>query len=218
MFIDKTPSGLDEEAVALLDKLKGKLLKDLPESNVTEYDVEWCGEAGINPKESDKQKTYVGKLCKDFYDTLVGMIDEGIQEKKEVVFDGDLVKEVSHHAATCQDKSRVFFGREAVLDAIIKHVDKCQDEPDYGSEEGANKSVLVVYGPSGCGKTSIMAVAAKKIKEKYPSVPMVLRFVGTTSESSSVNRVLYGICEQLCHFEGLSTSDIPKVTFCFISH
>lgn len=201
MFIDKTPNGLDTEALSLLEKLKTeKMLKALPKANVTEYDVEWCGESCIDPVKSSAHHEYIDKLCVDFYDTLVAMINKGIQEKKAKDLEDSLVKEISLHTTTCQEKSRVFYGREEVLGAILDHV---------GKKSG--KQVLVVSGESGCGKTSVMAVAAKKIKEQHPKVPLILRFLGTTSESSTIHRVLHNICVQLCRLNQKKIADIPSV-------
>ena len=203
MFIDKAGGELDTEAVDMLESLKADLTAQLPRSSIEEYDVKWHGEQCINPTESVEHRTYVEKLCKDFYDTLVRMIDKGVEDKKNSNIDDTLVKEVSFHAKTCQEKSRIFYGREAILDAIVKHASEENEEENR---------ILVVHGPSGCGKTSIMAVAAKKIKELHPDVPLVLRFLGTTSESSTISKSLYSICKQLCHFTNKKEQEIPEVS------
>ena len=202
MFIDKAGDGLDTEAVSLLDKLKSDLEAKLTESSIKEYNIKWHGEQCINPTEDEEHKAYIDKFCQDFYDTLINMIDSGIEDKKEARIDDNLVKEISLHATTCQEKSRIFFGREAIIDSIVKYV---------SDESLETKRILVVYGASGCGKTSIMAVAAKKIKEIHPDVPIILRFCGTTSESSNINKMLYNICQQLCFFINKKTKDIPEV-------
>ena len=206
MFIDKAGDDLDTEAVSMLDKLKDNLISRLPKSSITEYDVKWYGEQCINPSENEEHKAYVDRFCQDFYDTLVNMINNGIEEKKRSNIDDDLVKEISMHAATCQEKSRIFFGRKVIIDAIIKHV----------SDSNEENRILVVHGASGCGKTSIMAVAAKKIKKALPKVPVILRFLGTTSESSSIYNALYSICKQLCQFIKKKQSDIPEVSMIFL--
>ncbi len=198
LFIDKTANGLDEDAVLLLENFKSeKMLKSLPKENVTDYDVHWYGETCIDPV---AHRTYIDKLCNDFYAVLINMINKGIEEKIQKELEDSLVKEISLHTTYCQDKSKVFYGREKILEAILDHVDS----------EGPNR-VLVLNGESGCGKTSIMAVAAKKIKEKYPVVPLVLRFLGTTSESSTISKLLFSICVQLCRITGKKVSSIPQV-------
>ena len=213
-FIDKASNDLDTNALSLLNELKSQISEKLPEDNIKHYNVKWCGESCINPKESDEHKTYVDELCKDFYDTLVDMINKGIEEKKKLDLENSLVKEISLHTTTCQDKSRVFHGRKDVLDAIMNHAKKSladDEDNDNENEEELGKRILVVHGPSGCGKTSIMAVAAKKIKKKYPDAAMILRFLGTTSESSTVGKMLYSVCCQLCHIMKKELREIPEV-------
>ena len=219
-FIDKASNDLDVNALSLLNELKQQISEKLPEENIKQYDVKWCGESCINPKESEEHKAYVDQLCKDFYDTLVDMINKGIEEKKKLDLENSLVKEISLHTTTCQEKSRVFYGREDVLDAIMSHVrtSLANDKVGKKSEDEAatDKRILVVHGASGCGKTSIMAVAVKKIKEKYPDTAMIQRFLGTTSESSTVSKMLYSVCNQLCHIIGQNPNQVPEVfmTFC----
>eukprot|EP00794_Sanderia_malayensis_P011746 gene11746-12966_t len=201
MFIDKTSNGLDDEAVSLLESLKSDgMLKVLSKDSVIDYDVEWCGEACIDPVASDKHRQYIEKLCVDFYDTLVAMINRGIEEKKKADLEDNLVKEIGLHTTTCQEKSSVFYGREKVLKAILQHVES----------KDSTKPVLVVHGESGCGKTSIMAVAAKRVKKQHQNVPLILRFLGTTSESSSMGKLLYSICVQLCRITNTNIADIPE--------
>ena len=98
------------------------MLKALPKDNICEYDVEWAGEDGVSPDDSETHKTYISKLCKDFYDTLVRMVDEGVRERKRKDLEDALVKEISLHTSTCQDKSKVFYGREEVLKKIHEYV------------------------------------------------------------------------------------------------
>ena len=205
---------MDVNALSLLNELKQQISEKLPEENIKQYDVKWCGESCINPKESEEHKAYVDQLCKDFYDTLFNMVNKGIEEQKKLDLENSLVKEISLHTTTCQDKSRVFYGREDVLDAIMNHAKQSladDDDNDDENEDEIGKRILVVHGASGCGKTSIMAVAAKKIKEKYPDAAMILRFLGTTSESSTVGKMLYSVCCQLCHIMKKELREIPEV-------
>ena len=199
-FIDKTSNGLDEDALSLLDTLKTKLSSVLT-NNTKEYDLKWHGESCIDPKNNEEHLTYIDRLCEDFYEVLIDMINKGIEERKRTDLDDPLVKEISLHTTTCQDKARFFYGRKDVLDTILNHV----------KNENDNR-VLVVQGESGCGKTSIMAVAAKMIKEVNPEVPLILRFLGTTSESSSISKLLKSICMQVCQVHDKDTAEIPEVS------
>ncbi|CAF2935590.1 unnamed protein product [Rotaria sp. Silwood2] len=59
----------------------------------------------------------------------------------------------------------------------------------------------ILYGNSGTGKSSIMAEIAIKIEKwfaKPSSVSVVIRFLGTTPQSSDVRRPLISIIQQIC--------------------
>ena len=203
-FIDKIGKCLDEDAVSLLDDLRQKVQTVLTDENVRQYAVKWHGEDGINAEENEDHSSYINQLCSDFYEVLVDMINKGIEEKAEQSLDNGLLNEISEHAITCQEKSKTFYGRNEVLDSIMKHVD------------GANPNrVLIVHGESGCGKTSIMAVAARKIKDLHPEIPVVLRFLGTTSESSTIHDLLRSVCTQIYQIISKEQPEFPEVILDF---
>ena len=70
---------------------------------------------------------------------------------------------------------------------------------------------LVVHGKSGLGKTSIMAKAFELMKLKHKESVAVIRFLGTTADSSTISRLLYSICCQIKRALTSSTPDIPEV-------
>lgn len=199
-FIDKIGKCLDEDAVALLNNLKSQVQNILTDENTKKYDVRWHGEDGMSPGESEEHRLYIEQLCCDFFEVLVEMIDKGIEEKSKQSFDDDLIGEISEHAITCLEKSKTFYGRNDVLDSILQHVESSK----------ANR-VLVIHGESGSGKTSILAVAARKIKEIHPEAPVILRFLGTTAESSTVRSFLRSICTQIYRIIGKNPPAFPEV-------
>ncbi|XP_060069536.1 uncharacterized protein LOC132549607 [Ylistrum balloti] len=56
---------------------------------------------------------------------------------------------------------------------------------------------IVVYGHSGSGKTSVMAKVAELSKTWFPNSVQIVRFLGTSANSSSIRDVLLGICFQI---------------------
>ena len=56
-----------------------------------------------------------------------------------------------------------------------------------------------------------MAVATKRIKRENPESALILRFLGTTSESGTIIRTLHNICAQICRINGAREDEIPKV-------
>lgn len=56
----------------------------------------------------------------------------------------------------------------------------------------------VLHGISGSGKTSVMAMLARTAKSIVPGdVVCILRFLGTSSLSSSIRDTLLSVCQQV---------------------
>lgn len=102
----------------------------------------------------------------------------------------------------CQEKSRIFHGREDVIQRINSYLEA----------ESESNVPLVVHGQSGCGKTSVIAKAASLAKESFPDHVQVTRFIGTTSDSSTITKLLYTVCAQLLRAAGKSLDNIPQVS------
>ena len=90
----------------------------------------------------------------------------------------------------CKEKSRIFHGRDKEIEQIIEYIRKPVDRYD-------TIPPLVVYGESGCGKTSVIAKAASLVKEEFDDYIQVTRFLGTTSESSTLSKLLHSVCCQI---------------------
>ena len=54
-----------------------------------------------------------------------------------------------------------------------------------------------------------MAVAAKEVKTKIPQATVVIRFLGTTSDSGSARSTLYSVCRQIVRVYGGNEQDVP---------
>ena len=205
-FLDKTygdNSGVDESAQKLLSSLREKELPAaLSTKNVVQYDVQWTND-GINPDATAEHAKYLEKLCTDVYDVLTGMIQEAIKEKEASEKEDSLVEEILQHALFCQRKGLACQGRDEFLQSVK------QSLLDY-----QNHQVVILHGESGCGKTSVMAKIAVEIRKwlEDESVIVVLRFIGTSPESSSVRLLLRSICQQLQKVTEDDTTEIPEVS------
>lgn len=85
--------------------------------------------------------------------------------------------------------SQVFYGREDTLERIKNHMLGNSDKP------------LVLYGEGGCGKTSLLAKSAGLTSTIWLSdrKPIsIIRFLGTTPDSSALTPTLISICQQVC--------------------
>lgn len=209
-FVDKsydnTHSVIDESAQNLLTRLREKdLPAALPASNVMQYNVKWTSE-GISPDTSAEHAEYLEKLCTDVYSVLTSMIQEGIKEKETDDSKDSAAEEVLQHALFCQRKGLPCQGRDDFLYLVRQSL-------------LANESqrVAILHGESGCGKTSIMAKMAVEIgKWLEPESPIVvLRFIGTSPESSSIRLLLRSVCLQLYTITKNDIGDIPEVNFNF---
>jgi ABC-type taurine transport system ATPase subunit len=83
---------------------------------------------------------------------------------------------------------QVFYGREAELERIKKHLLGDCEKP------------MVLYGEGGCGKTSLLSKAAGLASTEWfqGSKPIsIIRFLGTTPDSSALTPTLVSICQQV---------------------
>ena len=203
-FIDKTwgaNSSVDDAAQKFLNVLREKDIPlALPSTNILTYDVKWS-ENGVNPTASAEHSHYIEKLCKDFYGTLCQMIENGIQEKERSGVRDAFAEELFQHSSFCQKKCKSFHGRKEFLEASKKTL------------VNHEKHSVVFHGESGCGKTSIMAKIATEVKQwvKDESAIVVLRFIGTSPDSSGIRPLLRSVCIQLCKASGRNVADIPEV-------
>lgn len=164
------------------------------------YDIKWT-DNGVDPSASPEHSHYIEKLCEDFFGTLTQMIENGIQEKETSDSTDTFAEELFQHASFCQKKCKSFYGRKEFLEAskniLLQH----------------EKQGVVLHGESGCGKTSIMAKIATEVKKwvEDESAIVVIRFIGTSPDSSGIRPLLRSICIQLCKATGENTADVPEV-------
>ena len=203
-FVDKVwgKDVTDEEAQQHLNTLREvDLPKVLPEKNINVYNVKWSSQ-GIDPQHEPAHDQYIKNLCQDFYSVLMGMIENGISEKRskesnhEKIFD-----EVFQHGTFCQKKCKSFHGRKPFLEDIKNQI-----------EDGS--TTFILHGKSGCGKTSVMAKLASSVKKWIgdPKATLVLRFIGTTANSFAIRDLLKSICIQLYKATGHQMEEIPEVS------
>ena len=204
-FLDKTygvDSAVDESAQKLLSSLREKELPAvLSAKNVVQYNVQWTND-GINPDASVEHAQYLETLCTDVYNVLTDMIQEAIKEKEASEKEDPLLEEILHHALFCQKKGLACQGRDEFLQSVQ------QSLLDY-----RNQRMIILHGESGCGKTSLMAKIAVEIKKwlEDESIIVVLRFIGTSPESSSVRLLLRSVCQQLYKVTEQDSTEIPEV-------
>jgi hypothetical protein len=110
------------------------------------------------------------------------------------------VTEILQHLHACNNSVKVFYGRIEELELLKDYI------------TGPSIKPFVLYGAGGSGKTAMLSMGAcKSIKEWLkPSKPLlIVRYLGTTPDSSSLAPLLTSICQQLSYTFMLPFEDIP---------
>jgi hypothetical protein len=112
-----------------------------------------------------------------------------------------MYSEILQHLHFCRNFTKLFRGRIDILEKIHQYVK---------SEE--RKEPFVMHGPSGCGKSSILARTALQVRpwmgEKCNPV-IIIRFLGTTPDSSSIYPLLKTICTQISYNYDKPIENVP---------
>ena len=97
--------------------------------------------------------------------------------------------------------SQDFQGRTDILERVRNYV------------QGPSKQPLVLWGEGGCGKSSMLAKVASEssswFSSKRCSPIRLVRFLGTTPDSSSIGPLVRSVCQQLCFLYQTSENTIP---------
>ncbi|KAH3692060.1 hypothetical protein DPMN_194937 [Dreissena polymorpha] len=175
-----------EKAHRMLRELKEhRMERRLNPDQFFHYNVHWVGREGIEPETSEEHRKYLARLCKDFTDNMISMVTQAIRKRK--LLHDRLTEECLQHIRLCQAKCAEFHGRTETLERIKSYL-----------LDTSTTAPLVVHGISGTGKTSILAMSANLCKTWLNKTPkLVLRFLGTTVESSSVLPLLQSLVHQL---------------------
>ncbi|XP_019645210.1 PREDICTED: NACHT domain- and WD repeat-containing protein 1-like [Branchiostoma belcheri] len=182
-FIDLDESGgINSESQALLQLLEEKRIPSkLMRDNIHNYQTSW-GKNGFETKEKEE---YVQQFCTDFEDSIKQMVTDAIARHAQSEVNDPLFEEVSQHSLFSQSRSKVFYGRQDTIREIESYLNGEVTQP------------LVIHGESGCGKTSVMAVAAQTASKMEGERAVILRFLGTTPDSTTIHRLLLSLCQQI---------------------
>ncbi|KAL5006957.1 hypothetical protein ScPMuIL_015763 [Solemya velum] len=121
--------------------------------------------------------------------------------KFEKLASDPVYSESLQHLHACYSFCSVFQGREDIVEKIHVYLDNDSKNP------------LILHGESGCGKTSLMAKGVSEVCRWIPSeksVMLLLRFLGTTPNSSSITPLLISLCRQLSVLYDQPLEDIPN--------
>lgn len=148
------------------------------------YTVEWIGREGLD---IETHEEYLNHFIAHFYKNIVKLVDRAMR-KEDSSAQGQIVTEILQHLHACNNSVKVFYGREENLDHIQRYMLGESDKP------------LVLYGEGGCGKTSLLAKSASLVAREWfqGKKPInIIRFLGTTPDSSALTPTLISICQQV---------------------
>ncbi|KAL3870807.1 hypothetical protein ACJMK2_038847 [Sinanodonta woodiana] len=172
-----------ERSRKLLAEMKEKMTsKLLVDGKIKTYTVGWDKRVGINPEDKEHD-SYLQKLADEFVTVLSSMIKDA--DEKRLPSD-PVVEEVHRHIQFCKEKHTTFYGRDDCLRKIKEYV------------TGQSGEAMVVYGVSGCGKTSLMAEGAYLARQwTDPKAAVIIRFIGTSQRSTTINDLLQSLSHQI---------------------
>jgi len=154
-------------------------------------------------EKDESHKAYLESFQNDFKDMLRGDIEGvGLKYKDWVTnacglgIEGKHMDEFLHHVKWAQQKISSFEGRDEL-------VHKCMDTLSQEMRAGDcifNGVSLAIVGVSGSGKTALASYVSKQLKVKHGGdIPLIIRFCGTSSDSSNGFALVKSICLQI-HF------------------
>ncbi|XP_037797036.1 NACHT and WD repeat domain-containing protein 2-like [Penaeus monodon] len=195
-FIDIVNRQIDGEAMKLLSDLRDvRLPARIEASNYHRYTVEWIGREGL-AKETHGE--YLQEFCTHFYKGMTKLIDRAMR-KEDSSAQGQIITEILQHLHACKNSVQVFYGREEEVKKVEDYI------------KGPSVNPLLLHGAGGCGKTSLLAKCAASSFEwlAHAKPILVIRFVGTSPESTALTPLLTSICHQISYNYMLPFEDIP---------
>ena len=229
-FIDIQDRQVDQEAVKLLAQYRDELLPKKMKDNKAiykKYHVEWIGREGLAP---ETHEDYLNDFINHFYKNVVKLVDRAMR-REDTSRQGKIVTEILQHLHACNDSVEVFYGRNEELDHMKKYITSINNKP------------FTLFGAGGSGKTALLSKVATKcmnatqqIKSPNGGNPnlrgfmrnkewvltgkplLVVRYLGTTPDSSSLAPLLTSICQQLSYcfmlqFENIPTDLVPLTAY-----
>ncbi|KAH7701155.1 Protein T05C3.2 [Aphelenchoides avenae] len=189
-FIDIVHKQVNVEAQKLLANLRDERVPaKLRSQNIRKQQVEWAGREGLDPK---FHADYLKEFCADFYNGITTMVDNAM--RKHAKYRDVFFAEVLQHAWNGRQGSAMFFGRDKELAQARNYLCSPTTIP------------MIFYGEHGCGKTSMLAKIAMESRGWMIEAAgdgvfpvLILRFLGTSPDSSSIAPLLTSVCEQIAY-------------------
>ncbi|CAF4288993.1 unnamed protein product, partial [Rotaria sp. Silwood2] len=197
-FIDIVSKQVDEEAQRMLSDLRDvRVPAALSETSIIRYTVQWTDEDGLN---KTFHAEYLQNFIETFYTRLVELIDRSVGQQKSLG-SNRICTEILQQLHVVNNSSQDFQGRTDVLERVRHYV------------QGSSKQPLVLWGDGGCGKSSMLAKIVSESNSwfslKQCTPIRLVRFLGTTPDSSSIGPLLRSVCQQIIYLYNVADNVIP---------
>ncbi|CAH0550201.1 unnamed protein product [Brassicogethes aeneus] len=192
MPTEKTPENMtpcDAEGYRRLSVLQKDLRNQLTEKHINRIPVKFV-EGGLNLENPDHQQ-YVSIVTTNLQKQLQEMIDSIIEEhqgktmlKPSYGIEAALFEELNQQTSFCQKAAQCSINRDKTITNIRLYI------------TGESTAPLFLYGPGGCGKTTLLSRVAQCCQQWLPEAFVILRFVGISAQSSTLEQILSSITNQ----------------------
>ncbi|XP_017775485.1 PREDICTED: NACHT and WD repeat domain-containing protein 2 isoform X1 [Nicrophorus vespilloides] len=186
---NEPPSPGESEHFRRLNILQRDLRNQLAEKHIVRLPVKYV-DGGLN-MEIPEHAQYISQVLGHMNKHLTEMIDAIIDEhqsknilKPSYGIDTSIFEELNQQTTFCQKAAQCSVNREKTISDIKNYI------------LTENHSPLVIYGPGGCGKTTLLARIAQCTSQWLPESFLVLRFVGISAQSSTIEQLLSSITHQ----------------------
>ncbi|CAG9821320.1 unnamed protein product [Phaedon cochleariae] len=188
----KTPDNMtpgEAEAHRRLTILQKDLKNQLTEKHIVRIPVKYV-EGGLNP-DIPEHEDYIATVNHHIKKHLSEMIAAIIEEHQNKTMlkpshgiESSLFEELNQQTNFCQKAAQCSINKEKTINDIKTYI------------LGDNNSPLVVYGPGGCGKTTLLARVAQCCQQWLPEAFSIIRFIGISAQSGTVEQLLSSITNQ----------------------
>lgn len=157
------------------------------------FDVVWLP-GGIDLGEyHEPHQEYISEFCESFKSDMINLIQRALDDQKRISGDNESYHEILHHLHFCVQKCVLFCGQQDTLEKIQQI-----------TKENNSRKPIVIHASSGIGKTSLLAMIMKQLSSWFSDNYLsVIRFLGTTQETSNIYNVLLGVMKQLSSATGM---------------
>lgn len=100
------------------------------------------------------------------------------------------------HAATATLLTQGFIGRKKDIKKLFSYLNNDSDQP------------LLLIGPAGSGKSSLLAKVMTSWKTDHPDTTLILRFLGTTAQTSNARNSMFSLGASLCALMNIPPSSV----------